>query len=47
MSLYAYVKRALGVADEPRPQPAMAQITIISTQAVKSSSGTRSPRSPA
>ena len=43
MSLYSYIKRAIGLPDEPPPAPAMAQITIITTQEpVKSSSGTRS-----
>jgi hypothetical protein len=44
MSLYDYLKRALGIADDPPPAPAMAQITIISTEPAKSSSGTRSAR---
>ena len=44
MSFYAVVKRVIGIGDDPRPQPAMAQITIISTQPVKRSSGSRSPR---
>ena len=45
MSLYDYLKRAIGLADDPPPSPAMAQITIISTQApVKSSTGSRSSR---
>ena len=45
MSLYHYLKRAIGLGEEPAPAPAMAQITIISTQRpVKRSSGSRSPR---
>lgn len=46
MSVYAFVKRALGIEDPPRPQPALAQITIISTQPLERPSETRSPRSP-
>jgi hypothetical protein len=42
VNIYAFIKRAIGIVDEPTPQPAMAQITIISTQSVKRSSGTRS-----
>ena len=44
MSFYAVVKRAIGIPDDPKPQPAMASITIISTQPVKRSSGSPSPR---
>ena len=43
MNLYAVVKQALGIPDDPKPAPAMAQITIISTP-VKRPSGSRSPR---
>jgi hypothetical protein len=44
VSFYAVLKRAIGIPDDPKPQPAMAQMTIISTQPVKRSSGSRSPR---
>ena len=44
MNVYDFLKHTLGIAGPPTPEPAMAQITIISTEPVKRSSGTPSPR---
>ena len=42
MSLYRFLIRVMGLDDQPTAAPAMAQLTIISSESVKSSSGTRS-----
>ena len=42
MSFYRFLMRAMGFDDHPPAAPAMAQLTIISTEPVKRSSGTRS-----
>ena len=44
MNAYDFLKHSLGIADSATPRPAMAQITIISTNPVKRPSGTPSPR---
>jgi hypothetical protein len=44
VNLYAFLKRIMGMPDEAPAQPALAQITIISTDPAKSSSGSPSPR---
>jgi hypothetical protein len=42
MGLLDVVKGLLGDANQPEPEPAMAQITIISSGGVKPTSGSRS-----
>jgi hypothetical protein len=44
VSLLDVVKGLLGGVNEPEPEPAMAQITIISSDPVKPSSGSRSAK---
>jgi hypothetical protein len=42
LNLYGVLKQAIGIPDQAPPAPAMAQITIISTDPVKRSSENRS-----
>ena len=44
MNLLELVKRAMGLTDVPPPQPAMAQLTIITAESVKRPSESRSQR---
>jgi hypothetical protein len=44
VSLLEVLWRALGGGDQPEPQPAIAQITIISTEPVKQPGESRSPQ---
>jgi hypothetical protein len=44
MNLLGVLKRALGLEDLPPPQPAMAQLTIITTESLERSSESRSQR---
>jgi hypothetical protein len=44
VNLYGFLKRIMGLSDDPPAQPALAQITIISTDSSKRSSGSPSPQ---